>query len=206
MNAVDEYIKAHDDVTAHLVVDRFHVAQQYRDGFDSLRKEELKRLKQKLPAETYEQECKGMLWLLRKNHEDLEDDERKRLRQLFRHTPALHQAYTLRTELTVIFNQSATVEEAERRLTCWTEKVERVDADCFPPFVNTLTIHWSPIVNYFMDRVKSGFVEGLNNKIKTIKRRCYGIGKMSTLFQRLWLDLAGYQIFAPNQPFTLSTT
>ncbi len=205
MTAVNEYITAHDDVTAHLVVDRFHVAQQYRDDFDSLRKEELKRLKQELPAETYEQTCKGMLWLLRKNHADLDDDERKRLRQLFRHTPTLHQAYTLRTELTAIFNQSETVEEAKHRLTRWIQKVERVDAACFRPFVKTLTKHWTPIVNYFEDRVNSGFVEGLNNKIKTIKRRCYGIGKTSTLFQRLWLDLAGYQIFAPDGRFALST-
>jgi transposase len=206
MNAVEEYIKAYDDVAAYLVVDRFHVAQHYRDEFDSLRKAELKRLKQELPEETYKQECQGMLWPLRKNHEDLDDDERKRLRQLFRHTPALHQAYTLRTELTVIFNEAESVDEAERRLNRWVQKVEHLDVACFRPFVKTLTKHWSPIVSYFEDRINSGFVEGLNNKIKTIKRRCYGIGKTSTLFQRLWLDLAGYQSFAPNGHLALSTT
>jgi transposase len=48
-----------------------------------------------------------------------------------------------------------------------------------------------------VDRLTSGFVEGLNNKIKTVKRRCYGIKKVSTLFQRLWLDLQGrYQFFS----------
>jgi transposase len=206
MNAVEEYIKAYDDVAAYLVVDRFHVAQHYRDEFDSLRKAELKRLKQELPEETYKQECQGMLWTLRKNHEDLDDDERKRLRQLLRRTPVLHRAYTLRTELTVIFNQAKTVDEAEHRLNRWVQKVERLDVACFRPFVKTLTKYWSPIVSYFEDRVNSGFVEGLNNKIKTIKRRCYGIGKTSTLFQRLWLDLAGYQSFAPNGRFALSTT
>jgi len=39
-------------------------------------------------------------------------------------------------------------------------------------------------------------VEGLNNKIKTLKRRCYGIGRVATLFQRLYLDLEGYRRFA----------
>jgi hypothetical protein len=38
LTAVEEYIAAHDDVTARLVVDRFHVAKQYRDDFDTLRK------------------------------------------------------------------------------------------------------------------------------------------------------------------------
>ncbi len=42
----------------------------------------------------------------------------------------------------------------------------------------------------------SEFVEGLNNKIKTLKRRCYGIPRITTLFQRLYLDLQGYWLFS----------
>jgi transposase len=41
----------------------------------------------------------------------------------------------------------------------------------------------------------SGFVEGLNNKIKVIKRRCYGFFKVESLFQRLVLDLRGFDMF-----------
>ncbi|MCB9138230.1 MAG: transposase [Caldilineaceae bacterium] len=138
LNAIEEYIQAHEDVTAYQVVNRFHVAENYWDDFDSLRKTEMKRLKKGLPEETYEQECKGMLWTLRKNHEDLEDDDRKRLCQLFRHTPLLHQAYTLRTELTAIFNQAKTIDEAEHRLNRWMQKVEQLDVACFRPFIKTL--------------------------------------------------------------------
>jgi transposase len=206
LNAVEEYIAAHDDVTARLVVDRFHVAQQYRDDFDALRKQEMKRLKQELPAETYDQDCKGTLWSLRKNHQDLDDEERIQLRRLFRHSPRLHQAYTLREELTAIFNSAHTIQEAERRLTSWVKKVERFDASCFRPFTKTLSSHWTLIINYFADRVTSGFVEGLNNKIRTITRRCYGIRKTTTLFQRLWLDLETRLSTATRRHFTLSTT
>ena len=206
LNAVEEYIDAHNDVTARLVVDRFHLAQQYRDDFDTLRKQQLKRLKQTLPEETYTQDCKGTLWPLRKNHQDLEDDERKQLRRLFQHAPDLHRAYTLREELTAIFNQAKNIKEAEHRLTCWVQKVKQSAVTSFRPFIKTLTNHWKLILNYFADRVTSGFVEGLNNKIKTIKRRCYGIRKATTLFQRLWLDLEGYRLFASKQPFALSTT
>ncbi len=42
---------------------------------------------------------------------------------------------------------------------------------------------------YFLNRYSSGFVEGLNNKLKVIKRRCYGILKPATLFQRLFIDI-----------------
>lgn len=206
LNAVEEYIAEHDDVTARLVVDRFHVAQQYRDDFDELRKQEMKRLKQELPPDVYAQDVKGILWPLRKNHQDLDTEERRRLRRLFQLAPRLHQAYTLREELTAIFNRSQSMQEAERRLTSWIKKVERLDATCFRPFVKTLSSHWTLIINYFADRVTSGFVEGLNNKIRTITRRCYGIRKPSTLFQRLWLDLEARLIYAPKWLFTLSTT
>jgi hypothetical protein len=47
--AVEEYVAEQKDVAASLVIDRFHVAQQYREGFDALRKKELKRLKKELP-------------------------------------------------------------------------------------------------------------------------------------------------------------
>lgn len=206
LNAVEEYITEHDDVSARLVVDRFHVAQQYRDDFDELRKQETKRLKQELPPDVYAQDVKGTLWPLRKNHQDLDEEERIQLRRLFQHTPRLHQAYTLREELTAIFNRTQTMQEAERRLTSWIKKVERLNATCFRPFVKTLSSHWTLIINYFADRITSGFVEGLNNKIRTITRRCYGIRKPSTLFQRLWLDLEARLFYATKRPSTLSTT
>ncbi len=115
LNALTEYIAAHAAVTARVVIDRFHVAQHYRDDFDTLRKQELKRLKQELPVETYQQDCQGTLWLLRKNHAALQESERQRLRNLLAHSPQLHQAYTFREELTAIFNQTQTVQEGTRR-------------------------------------------------------------------------------------------
>ena len=200
LNAIAEYIAAHDDVAAHLVIDRFHVAQHYRDDFDQLRKQELRRMKKELPPEIYDQDCKGTLWILRKNHSNLDDEERVRLRRLLAHSPQLHQAYTFREELTAIFNQAQSPQVGARRLISWTKKVHLSNLDCFDGFIKTLTSHWQPILNYFVDRVSSGFVEGLNNKIKTVKRRCYGIKKVSTLFQRLWLDLEGRHIFFLSTP------
>jgi transposase len=50
------------------------------------------------------------------------------------------------------------------------------------------------ITNYFIGRETSGFVEGLNNKIKVIKRRCYGIYNLGRLFQHIWLDVQGRRL------------
>jgi transposase len=56
--------------------------------------------------------------------------------------------------------------------------------------------HWlDEITNYFIDRQTSGFVEGFNNRIKVLKRRCFGIFDVNRLFQRLTLDLHGYTRF-----------
>ena len=55
------------------------------------------------------------------------------------------------------------------------------------------------LVNYFRRRETSGFVEGFNNKIKVLKRRCYGIFDEKSLFRRLFLDCRGYATFGSQQ-------
>jgi len=62
-------------------------------------------------------------------------------------------------------------------------------------FLTTVANWREEITNYFLQRQSSGFVEGLNNKLKVLKRRCYGLDSVKTLFQRLWLDLEGYRLF-----------
>jgi transposase len=165
-----------------------------------LRKQELKHLKKELPHASYEQEGQGTLWLLRKNHAHLDAQEKVRLRRLFLLAPNLHLAYTFRKELSAIFNQAQTRTEGVRRLSAWIQKVQHCSLTCYDGFIKTLRTHWNPILNYFVARVTSGFVEGLNHKIKLIKRRCYGIKKVATLFQRSWLDLQGAERFFLSTP------
>lgn len=52
------------------------------------------------------------------------------------------------------------------------------------------------ILNYFDGRYNSGFVEGLNNKLKLLKRRCFGLDDPVELFRRLWLDIEGARLWA----------
>ncbi len=192
VGAITEFIEEHDDVTAQLVIDRFHVAQNYRKGFDSLRKQELRRLKKELTAEEYKEVAKGMLWVLRYNHRRLDRKTRRRLRHLFHYSPTLHQAYTLREELTAIFNQHLSRQQARKRLRKWMAKVEQRAVGCYDKFIKTLNNHFEGIVNYFSDRANSGFVEGFNNKLKTLTRRCFGIKRLDTLVRRLRLDAIPY--------------
>jgi transposase len=195
LSAITDFLVAHPDVNAKIVIDRFHVAKNYRDDFDTLRKKELRRLRQELPEATYKEVVHGMHWVLRHNHAHLNDDDKVRLRSLFQYSPLLHQAYTLREELTAIFNMNLDLSQGRRRLEKWATKVERCPLTCFDKFLKTLRNHLAEIANYFDRRANSGFVEGVNNKLKTITRRSYGLKRVDSLFRRLWLDLSGYRHF-----------
>ncbi len=195
VNAVEEFGAAHSEVSIEVVIDRFHVAKNYRECVDQVRKQECRRLKKELPEPDYE-ELKGVMWIVRKNNDSLTPNERKKLRRLFEFSPELKLAYSFREELNSIFEMLLTKEEGKERLLKWRDKVQRSALTCFDKFVKTLNNWLDKISNYFTDRRSSGFVEGLNNKVKTTKRRCYGILRVTTLFQRLYLDLEGYQRFA----------
>jgi len=178
-----------------LVVDRFHVAKLYRNGVETLRKQELKRLKEDLSEADYK-ELKGVMWMLRKRDEDLTAEEREVLAKLFTHSPQLKQAHTLSTDLTAIFDMRISKPQGKRKLTAWIQQVKGTTLSCFNRFLVTLEKYKDEISHYFIQRHNSGFVEGLNNKIKVIKRRCYGIVNTGHLFQRIYLDLSGYQLYA----------
>ena len=181
---------------ARIVIDRFHVARAYRDGLDDLRKQELGRLKKELPASEYKR-LKGSMWALRKKPADLDTEDRRTLRLLFRYAPKLKQAYGLQQQLTTIFDQPISPVSAKIKIRAWIRRVAKSELRCFDKFINTLGCWWQEILNYFVNRDNSGFVEGLNNKLKVLKRRCYGLFNLKHLFQRIFLDLEGYRLFAP---------
>lgn len=194
-NAVTEFAADHPEVSVAVVVDRFHVAENYRECVDNLRKRECRRLKKELSEAQYA-EIHGVLWPIRKNSADLTTDEQEKLDRLFEYSPDLKLAYTFREELTSIFELPLTKEEANQQIIQWQNKASRSTLTCFDKFLTTLNNWLDKITNYFAGRFNSGFVEGLNNKIKTTKRRCYGILQNTTLFQRLYLDIEGYRNFA----------
>jgi len=136
------------------------------------------------------------MWTIRKNEADLEDEEKEKLNRFFEYSPELKLAYYFRENLTTIFEMNLTKEEGKEKLLIWKDNVKQSALSCFDKFLTTLDNWLDKIANYFTARLSSGFVEGLNNKLKTTKRRCYGILRVTTLFQRLYLDLEGYRHFA----------
>ena len=180
---------------AHIVIDRFHVAQAYRNCADQVRKQELKLLKEKLSEKEYEQ-IKGAMWPFRKSLEQLTDEEWELLQRLFTYSPKMKEAYILREELTEIFERKYTRATAKRAIRAWCKRVRQRQISQFESFLGTIETWLDQITNYFLERLTSSFVEGFNNRVKVLKRRCYGIFDVDHLFQRLTLDISGYERFS----------
>ena len=192
------YINAAKEVFGNdipIVLDRFHIAKLYRKGLDELRKREMKRLRKELPKEEYEK-LKGAMWILRRDIKELTEEDLDVLKWLFRYSPILQLAYKLCNQLTAVFDGDYSKREAKRKINRWKKRVIKSGLSCFNRFLGTLDKWMDGITNYFINRQTSGFVEGFNNKIKVIKRRCYGILNVKHLFQRIHLDLEGYSLFA----------
>jgi transposase len=181
--------------SARIVADRFHVAKHYRHAADEARKQELHRLKKELSKEEY-QKLNGSFRAFRKNAKDLNREERKVLKRFFEFSAVAKQAYLWREQLTAIFDMNLSEKQAQSRIRGWIQKVQKSGLNCFDDFLKLLNTWWEEITNYFIQRENSGFIEGFNNRVKILKRRCYGIFNLKHLFQRIFLDLNGYRLFA----------
>ena len=135
------------------------------------------------------------MWPFRQRPEAVCEKDWARLEKLFSYCPKLQQAYWLREELSAIFDGDYSKAGAKRAIRAWCKRVRKNEIREFESFLTTLQNWLDEITNYFLERNSSGFVEGFNNRVKVLKRRCYGIFDVKRLFQRLTLDIQGYERF-----------
>jgi transposase len=156
---------------AAIVIDRFHVARACCDGADTVRKKELKRV---LPKAEYT-EITGAMWPFRRRPADLKPSEWDLPEQVFTYSPKMEAAYHLREDLTELFERDYTKVGAKFAIRAWYKRVRASGLAEFEGFLGTIDWWLDAIANYFQGRQTSGFVEGFNNRVKLLKRRCYGI-------------------------------
>lgn len=173
-----------------IVIDRFHVAQHYRNAADEVRKKEMKRLKRERSERTY-QLLKGVHWLFRRRPKDLSRADTDVLACLFAAAPDVKTAYELRNALTAIFDEPLSKDEATHRFQTWIQQVRESGLSAFDRFLTLLETHLDGITNYFRRRSNSGFVEGINTKARVLTRRCFGVFNLRHVWQRLVLDIEG---------------
>jgi transposase len=179
---------------AEVVIERFHVARADRDGADTVRQKERQRRTSALPK-AEDAEIKGAMWPCRKRPAALEPQEWERLERVFTWSPKLAAAYHLREDLAERFERDYTKAGAKGAMRAWYKRVHASGLAEFASVLGTIDRWLEQITNDFQDRQTSGVVEGFNNRVKVLKRRCYGIFDVGRLFQRLTLDLHGDQLF-----------
>ena len=109
-----------------------------------------------------------------KNQEDLSCEQKEILDKVLAVSIKIKTCYDLKESFRGIFNESTNKEEARDKLYKWILGIIKDDVFNYFPFVKTL-LNWKEnILNYFVDWLSSGFVEGVNNKIKLIKRKAFG--------------------------------
>jgi transposase len=126
---------------------------------------------------------KPAIALLCHSKEFMTPEEQKIVAPLFVHAPLLKVAYRFCCQLTKIYNSKIDSTIAREEINAWIAAVETSELNCFNRFIKTLRKYQIEIENYFIRRETSGFVKGINNKAKVLKRRCYGIFNLKHFFK-----------------------
>jgi transposase len=171
---------------AQITADRFHVMKNLNDRVTAAR-----RAIQRTAPEEEKAHLKGCRWLLVKNAEDLTDEEQAKLEAMFGVSPALKRLHALKEAFRAVFETAPDRPTALERLADWVQEVETSGVSGLTQFVTTLRTWWEVILNYFPDRLTSGVVEGLNNKLKLIKRLAYGYRNFAHFRLRVLVECDG---------------
>ncbi len=154
---------------ARRVADRFHVMQQLNKRLGNAR------LAYQRAADPETQAAlKGCRWLFVSNRDNLTVKQEQKLMRALEAAPELKQMYLLKEEFRLIFERLHDKQQAQRFLQTWICKVQQAGHTQLLAFVKTLRNWWSEILNYFDNRVTSGFVEGINRAIRGLIWRAYG--------------------------------
>jgi transposase len=154
-----------------ILYDKFHVMRHLSDALDKVRKAEYARLSGK--DRRY---IKGQKYTLLSRRENLTTDGRKALKQLLAANSRLNKAYLLKESFGQLWGYKREG-WARRFFDNWKASLKWQRLKPYEKFAETIERHWDGIAAYCKpeNKVSLGFVEGLNNKIRVIQRRSYGL-------------------------------
>ncbi len=165
---------------AKIVVDKFHLVRDINGALDKVRS--------KLQGGNKRGRGGGLFrsrYTLLKWAERLSGWEKARLNQLFYRYPELRRAWMLKDGFRAWYYRETNRSKAEERLGLLEESIEGDSLPEFKELLHTLANWREEILNYFDYRITNGFVEGKNNRIKTMKRMAYGYRNMDNFRLRI---------------------
>jgi transposase len=184
------YEKAINDYNASLpkdvpscviVTDHFHAVKQMNETIDDIRKDEATRLERE-----GRRLLKGQRFLLFMGAEKLgEKPERlAHLKKLLEENETLMQAWMLKESFGLFWRQKSKA-AALGFITDWITQAMRTGNQHLQKMAKMVTKRTEQILNYYDYHISSGPLEGLNNKIKVLKRMAYGYRDMEFFMLRI---------------------
>lgn len=170
MDMWDPYIKAVKVYCprARIVFDQFHVVREYGKTLDKIRNQEFRVAQQQ--DKTY---FKGTKYLLLKNRENLKEKDIKPLEELLAVNRNLSISYILKDDLKQLW-QKKSPRWVKFHLDRWCQKAIQSQIELLIQFAKKLLRYAYGIINHGIYPIHTGRLEGINNKIKTLKRQAYG--------------------------------
>lgn len=157
-----------------VVFDRFHVVKLVNERIDELRRDHMR------DTETAERKfVKGVRYLLLMSPKTLDRREethpgsKARLQQALALNEPLNKAYYLKEKIRCIWDEPGKRAGARVLRECIAE-ADASGVRALGKLARTLAEHAHGILAFFDHRISSGPLEGVNNKIKVLKRKAYG--------------------------------
>jgi len=170
MDMWDPYIKAVRECCpgARIVFDQFHVVQAFSKVIDKVRNDEYRKA-----DEEGKELMKGSKYLLLKNRDNLREEEVPRLRAILEANKAITTVYILKDYLKKLWNYKYPG-SARKFLDYWCSLAMQSKIRHVMAFAKTLKRYAYGIINHCKYPLHTSRLEGINNKIKVIKRKAYG--------------------------------
>jgi transposase len=153
---------------AKIVFDLFHLVKGYGEVVDEVRRQEYAKVDPNQRAF-----IKGSRYLLLSNRENLRPDQERRLEELLNANRRLNAVYILKDQLKEIYRYQSRA-WAKRALDRWCRLAAEVDHPLMRRFIRRLMFFEYGILNHCDYPIGTSRLEGVNNKIKVIKRKAYG--------------------------------
>jgi transposase len=156
---------------AAILFDKFHVLRHLSEALDRVRKQEYARL-----SGRNRKFIKGQKYALLSHPENLTGDARKNLKLLLAANKRLNTAYVLKESFAQLWDYTREP-WARKFFENWRGQLKWQRLKPYERFAELIDRHWDGIAAYCHpdNKVALGFVEGLNNKIRVIQRRAYGL-------------------------------
>ena len=167
---------------AEVVFDLFHVVANYgREVIDRTRVDSANQLRHDKPARKI---VKSSRWLLLRNRSNLERDDKIRLRDLLTANKALMTVYVLKDDLKHLwsYRREAWARAAWRS---WRRRALRSGIPALKRFAKNLSRRIDGVLAHCRHPIHTSLLEGMNNKIKVIKRMAYGYRDDAYFFLRI---------------------